>query len=75
MKLRHVFNSLKNLDARHRLVLSLLAAGIVFSLLPSSLLLPTRILITWDFGIVFLLSLIGLLASVTTPEQMRDLLR
>ena len=72
MKLRHVFNSLKNLDARHRLVLSLLAAGIVFSLLPSSLLLPTRILITWDFGIVFLLSLIGLLASVTTPEQMRD---
>ena len=72
MQLRRAINSIKNLNARHRLLLSIGAAAIVFSLLPSSMLFPTRILVTWDFGILFLLSLIGVLVSVTTPPQMRD---
>jgi uncharacterized membrane protein len=72
MRFRRTINSLKNLDARQRLLLSIVAAGIVFSLLPSSMLLPTRILVTWDFGILLLLTLIGVLVSFTTPQQMRD---
>jgi uncharacterized membrane protein len=72
MKLKRAINSIKNLEARHRLLLSIGSAAIVFSLLPSSMLLPTRILVTWNFGILFLLSLIGVLVSVTTPQQMRD---
>ena len=72
MRFSRAINSLKNLDARQRLFLAIGSAGIVFSLLPSSILLSTRILITWDFGVLFLLSLIGVLVGVTTPQQMRD---
>jgi len=72
MRLRRAINSIKNLDARQRLLLSIGAAAIVFSLLPSSILITTRILITWDFGVIFLLSLIAVMMGITTPQQMRD---
>lgn len=72
MRSSRVINSIKNLDAHHRLILSVIAAGIVFSLLPSSVLITTRILLTWDFGVVFLLSLIAVMMGLTTPQQMRD---
>jgi len=72
MRLRRVINSLKNLNAQHRLFLSIATAGFVFSLLPSSMLLPTRILVTWNFGVLFLLFLIGVMVSLTTPQQMHD---
>jgi uncharacterized membrane protein len=71
VKYRYAINLLKNLDARHRLLLSIAVSGVVFLLLPASLLLQTRALITWDFGVLFLLTLVGIIARNTTPQQMR----
>ncbi len=70
-KFNRIINSLRNLDAHHRLLLSAITSVVMFSLLPSSIHLSTRILLTWDFGVVFLLTLIGVIVSTTTPKQMR----
>jgi uncharacterized membrane protein len=65
-------NSLKNLDVHYRLLLSVVVAGIVFTLLPSSMLIATRALVTWDFGVIFHLGLLAIVVGNTTPNQMRS---
>jgi len=71
VRFKQAINFLKNLDARHRLILSTMTAGLLFSLLPTSWLLQTRALVTWNFGVLLHLALVGAVASSTTPDQMR----
>ena len=61
----------KNLDARPRLLISILVSSLVLGLLPSWLNLPTRILCTWDSGIVCFLALAWSMMLKATPQKMR----
>lgn len=61
----------KNLDARPRLLISILVASLVSGLLPSWLHLPTRILCIWDSGIVCFLVLAWSMMLRATPQKMR----
>lgn len=72
VKFDRTVNLIKNLDAHYRLLLSIGVAGLLFSLLPSSMLMVTRALVTWDFGVIFHLSLLAIVVSNTTPKQMRS---
>ena len=62
---------LKNLDAKLRLLISIVISGFVFLLLPSSLLLPTRAIIAWDSGFICLLALVWSIMISATPQKMR----
>ena len=62
---------LKNLEAQLRLFLAISVSGLVFFLLPSQLLLPTRIIIAWDTGFICLLALIWSIMTSATTQKMR----
>ena len=61
----------KTLDARPRLLISLVVAALVSVLLPSWLHLPTRILCSWDSGMICFLALAWWMMSRATPQKMR----
>lgn len=62
---------LKKNDALRRILISLIVAGLVYFILPSSKLLATRIIMTWDIGVICLLILTWKMMSHATPERMR----
>ena len=59
------------LDAEHRLLTAIAVATIVFLILPKSLGLGTRSLITWDLGVGSLLLLIWGVILTAHPRQIR----
>jgi len=61
----------RKLEAQLRLLIAILVSGLVFLLLPSRLLLPTRVIIAWDSGFVCLLVLIWSIMISATPQKMR----
>lgn len=62
---------LRNLDARPRLLISILVSGLVCILLPNWLHLPTRIIIAWNCGVICFLTLAWSMINSATPEKMR----
>jgi uncharacterized membrane protein len=62
---------LKNLDARPRLIISIVVAGLVCILVPNWLKLPTRIIISWNSGVVCFLALAWSMMFGATPQKMR----
>ncbi len=62
---------LRNLDARPRLLISILVSGLVCILLPNWLHLPTRIIIAWNCGVICFLALAWSMINSATPEKMR----
>ena len=61
----------KNTDSSFRLLIAVSVSGIVFLLLPSQLLFPTRVIIAWDSGFICLLALIWSIMISATPQKMR----
>ena len=61
----------RNPERQLRLLIAILFSGVVFLLLPSRLLLPTRVIIAWDAGFVCLLALISSIMISATPQKMR----
>lgn len=61
----------RNLEAQLRLLIAVSVSGLVFLLLPSRLLLTTRVLIAWDSGFVCLLALLCSIMISATPKKMR----
>ncbi len=64
-------NSLRKLDARPRLLISIIVSGLVGILLPHWLHLPTRIIIAWNFGVICFLAMAWSMMIRATPEKMR----
>lgn len=62
---------LRNLDARPRLLISALVSGLVCILLPDWLHLPTRIIITWNTGVICFLALAWSMMIGATPQKMQ----
>jgi uncharacterized membrane protein len=62
---------LKQKDARRRILISLIVAGLAYLVLPSSILLVTRIIMTWDVGVICLLILTWNMMNRATPQRMR----
>ena len=62
---------LKNLDARPRLLISIVVSGLVYTLLPENLNLPTRIIIGWDSGATCFLALAWSMMLGATPQKMQ----
>lgn len=61
---------LKNLDARPRLLISIVVSGLVCFLIPNWLSLPTRIIITWNSGAICFLALAWAMMNSATPQKM-----
>jgi uncharacterized membrane protein len=59
------------LDARPRLLISIVVSGLVCILLPDWLRLPTRLIITWNSGVICFLALAWSMMTSATPEKMR----
>jgi uncharacterized membrane protein len=68
--MKSVFNSLKELPPRLRLLLSFGLAGLVFFLVPTKL-LEVRLLASWNSGLLCFLSMVLLMMSYATPERTR----
>ncbi len=64
--------SLPNLSSRTQLISSIAFAALVFSLLPTSLHLTTRLLATWAAGVSCLLMLLILMMKQATADKTRD---
>ncbi len=67
--LRLLLSLLKHLDAKTRLGLSIMLAMAIFLILPSSLHLDIRILISWIIGVVGFLTLVLLMISTASPQK------
>jgi uncharacterized membrane protein len=61
---------LKLFKARTRMLASLVVSGFVYLILPFWLRPAARIIVAWNFGALFFLSLAWLLISSTTPQKM-----
>ena len=62
----------KHLDAKPRLFLSSIGSLLVYLLTPKGLQLSTRIIISWDLGVVCFLTLVWVMMSNATPHKMRS---
>ena len=67
-----MFTFLRNHTAVIRLLLSAIAGGVAFLVLPSGLPLPTRGVLGWDAGAVLFLSLTFVAVCNTTPERLKS---
>lgn len=63
-------NSLKKLDARPRLLISIIVSGLVYILLPNWLRLPTCVIIVWNSGVICFLALAWSMMFRATPQKM-----
>lgn len=61
----------RNLDARPRLVISIVVFALVCILLPHWFKLPTRIIIAWNSSVVCFLAMAWLMMLSATPQKMR----
>ncbi|BAZ46443.1 hypothetical protein NIES4102_34750 [Chondrocystis sp. NIES-4102] len=62
---------LKQRNTLPRILISLIVAGCVYVFLPSSTFLVSRLIMSWDAGVICLLVLIGKMIIHATPEKMR----
>jgi uncharacterized membrane protein len=62
---------LKHLDAKPRLLVAILVAAIVYFLLPQWMQRSTRIIVTWDFGVISFLTLVGVMMNNATTQKMQ----
>ncbi len=62
---------LRNLDARPRLLISIVVSGLVCILLPDWLSLPTRVIIAWNSSVICFLALAWAMMTSATPQNMR----
>lgn len=61
----------RHLGPQKRLLIAILVSGLFLLVLPSWLLLTTRVVVAWDAGFVCLLTLIWSIMVDATPQQMR----
>lgn len=62
---------LRNLDARPRLLISVVISALVFILLPKWMRWTAGFIITWDSGVICFLALAWSMMSSATPQKMR----
>lgn len=62
----------KHLDAKPRLLISVLGSLLIYFLIPNWLQPLTRIIISWNFGVICFLTLVWLMMSHATPKKMRS---
>ena len=62
---------LKHLDAKPRLLVAILVAAAVHFLLPQWMQRSTRIIVTWDLGVISFLILVGVMMNNATTQKMQ----
>jgi uncharacterized membrane protein len=62
---------LKHLDAKPRLLVAILVAAAVYFLLPQWMQRSTRIIVTWDLGVISFLILVGVMMNNATTQKMQ----
>lgn len=61
---------LKQSNSSQKIVFSLIIAGLAYILLPSWMLLVSRIMMTWNIGVIFFLTLTVIMMNRATPQKM-----
>jgi uncharacterized membrane protein len=61
----------KHIDARPRLLISIAIASLIYNLLPLSIKQITRIISSWDSGVICFLVLVGVMMHNANPAKMR----
>jgi uncharacterized membrane protein len=62
---------LKHLDAKPRLLVAILVAVAFYFLLPQGIHPSTRIIVTWDFGVISFLTLVGVMMNNASTKKMQ----
>ncbi len=62
---------LNHFDARLRLLTLVVTSTVTYVLLPNWMLLPTRLLLSWDVGVIWFLILAFVTIDSATPQKMR----
>jgi uncharacterized membrane protein len=62
---------LKHLDAKPRLLVAILVAATVYFILPQWMQRSTRMIVTWDLGVISFLTLVGVMMNNATTQKMQ----
>jgi uncharacterized membrane protein len=65
------FKMLNHFDARSRLLTLVGTSGLTYFVLPTWMLLPTRVILAWDIGVICFLILAFVTIDRATPKKMR----